>query len=423
MAGGDGMTDKNPDAFTMIYDTKRARQYVHACASGNGMTDENPYGSLATGLMRRVFAEETPADMNRWLLAQVVKLGGAVTSRNGGAVAPDLAVLRELLETDPESVFQPTLYHASDALKPQAPLDWIVQDILSAGSVSMLVGDAGSGKTYMALDLAVSVARSKPWLGYAVNGGPVLWVDEESGNRRLSLRLGDVLRGHDAGPETPIAYTTLNRFDLWQQGDVFALAAAILRHKARLVVFDALMELLPGRDENTVKDVLPGLLALRNIAEATGAALLVIHHANKAGGYRGSSAIKGAVDLLLTVENNGAGVVTVKSDKARDVDSVKFAALMNFGPDAFNLSPAIAQASKPVFGKGEKHVLLYLFQHGPASVETIAAAADICAPGTARNAVYTLAEKGLVARQDDGARGAAAVYQLTPAGQEQAGKL
>jgi RecA-family ATPase len=68
------------------------------------------------------------------------------------------------------------------------------------------------------------------------------------------------------------------------------------------VIVDALADVMPGRDENAVKDTAPIFLTLRKIAEETQCAIIVIHHSNKTGGYRGSSAIKGAIDLLLSVE-------------------------------------------------------------------------------------------------------------------------
>jgi len=316
-----------------------------------------------------------------------------------------------LLAGDPNAKPTIKIYYAADALKPQPPINWVVQDVLSAGSVSLVVGDAGSGKTWACLDLAVSVATGENWLGYIVNGGPVLVIDEESGPRRLSMR-----RGHNADGKTPLAYTTLNRFDLGDPEHVAAICDAIQNVGARLVILDAFMDLLPGRDENAVKDTLPALLALRDIGEQTGAALVVIHHANKSGGYRGSSAIKGAVDLMLAVENDGNGTLTVKSIKARDVEHVNFGAEMSFSPRTFNLSPAAIPATKPVYSKGEAYVLRYLGDKGASETDAITSHADTCSDTTARKAIYALASKGLATRVDPGGVGSKATYDLTQDG-------
>ncbi len=62
---------------------------------------------------------------------------------------------------------------------------------------------------------------------------------------------------------------------------------------AKLVIIDALADVMAGGDENSVKDTQPVFMQLRKIAEETGAAILVIHHVNKMGDYRGSTAIPG----------------------------------------------------------------------------------------------------------------------------------
>lgn len=366
-----------------------------------------------------------PADLGEWwpayaALAEAHATGSTPAARAAwGALCNATPGLAALVAGEPEATPRYVILTAAVALEPQPPIVWIVEGIFSAGSVSLLAGEPGSGKTFALLDCGVSVALGQRWLGYAVTQCPVLIVDEESGPRRLKRRLGDVLRGHDASPTTPPFFTSLARFDLWQPDDVTALQSAIVETGARFVVVDALADLLPGRDENSVKDMQPGFMALRAIAEATDAALVVIHHLNKSGGYRGSTAIKGAVDLLLTVEKSG-DVLTFKSDKARDVEAVAFASAMNFGPDMFNLSPAVVAAARPTFTKSESYVLRYLQGHGQSPKSDIENHADVCTSGTARNALYALTNKGYCKRIDDGAQGNAAIYALTTQGEEAA---
>lgn len=57
------------------------------------------------------------------------------------------------------------LYRLKDVIQPPPPREWIVDGILSRSSLNLLVGDPGSKKTYMAIDLAFCVAMGKPWLG------------------------------------------------------------------------------------------------------------------------------------------------------------------------------------------------------------------------------------------------------------------
>ncbi len=310
------------------------------------------------------------------------------------------------------------MHTAAEALEAQPPIAWLVENIFSAGSVCLLTGEPGAGKTWALLDCAVSVALGERWLGYAVTQSPVLVVDEESGPRRLARRLGEVMRGHNADDgNLQLYYFTLCRFNLWDAEDVANLQTFIEDTAARFVVIDALADVMPGRDENAVKDCQPVFMALRSIAEVTQSVIVLIHHNNKTGGYRGSSAIKGAVDVLLTVDKAG-DVLTFTADKTRDVDpeNVKFAARLNFGAGVFNLSPHAITQTGPTFNKAQSYVLRYLSEHGPSLLADIQAHADTCSDNAAKQAVYALSSKGLLARTDAGGPGERATYGLTTDG-------
>lgn len=85
---------------------------------------------------------------------------------------------------------------------------------------------------------------------------------------------------------------SLAQFNLLKNSDdADLLTRLVLELDAKLVIIDALADVMLGGDENAVKDTQPVFANLRFIAELTGAAFIVIHHANKLGGYRGSTAI------------------------------------------------------------------------------------------------------------------------------------
>ncbi|HEY3311215.1 MAG TPA: AAA family ATPase [Anaerolineales bacterium] len=320
------------------------------------------------------------------------------------------------------------LRSACDALKPQPPIDWIVENLFSAGSVNLIVGEAGSKKTWSMIDLCVAVAKGETWLKFSTLPGAVLIVDEESGERRLSRRLGDALRGHDASDETPLSYVSLAAFDFGNPDDVNQLHSLITQTAARFVVIDALADIMPGRDENAVQFVQPVFIALRKVAEVTQAAIVLIHHSNKAGGYRGSTAIKGAVDLLLQVESQPESPnIDFKTEKARDTEPFNFSAVAHFEPDRFYLTESTGGPSIKLAG-AQEFVIRYLANNDDATIDDITGHADTCSPEAARRAVYSLAgdKVGYVMRSDTGAaggRGLKATYRLTDRGREYAEKF
>ena len=66
-----------------------------------------------------------------------------------------------------------------------------------------------------------------------------------------------------------------------------------------LIVLDSLRTLWPGGDENDSDDVTKLLVALQQAARDTDTAIVVLHHRNKAGGYRGSAAMAAVPEILI----------------------------------------------------------------------------------------------------------------------------
>jgi hypothetical protein len=300
---------------------------------------------------------------------------------------------------------------ADDAMKPQPPIEWVIDSLFSVGSVSLVVGEGGCGKTYAMIDAAVSVTMGQKWLDFETQKNVTLVIDEESGNRRIARRFAEVLRGHGAQGGESVGYITMASLNLLDEKDIDEFQNLIVGIGARFVVIDALADVMPNGDENSVKDVQPVFHALRVIANESQAAIVVIHHSNKVGSYRGSTALKGAVDLLLMVCKDG-DKLTFTSEKARDIEPIKFAALANFGDGTFNLSPAEPAASVERTPASQEYVTRYLGQHQNASLEDIMGNADTCSPEAARKAVYRMSASGAILRTNSGGRGIKACYAI-----------
>lgn len=318
---------------------------------------------------------------------------------------------------------------AGDALSPPPPVEWVVENFIEAGTLSAFYGDPGCGKTWALLDLSVSVALGKKWLDFETKKNTVLLIDEESGERRLMRRLGEVLRGHNANGQTPIFSVSYGRFDLGNRHDPGYLESLIKTTGAKLVIIDALSDVAPGRDENATKDMKPILLALKSIAEDTNAAIVVIHHSNKQGGYRGATTIKADVDIMLKVEKEKhKDIITFTSEKVRDGASVNFSARANWmtlDPKEFWLENFSVPNSKRNYNKAQKYILLYLFQNGEsASKEMIDRRDPLVDPAakTISNELSNLKAAQLVERTDNGGN-SAGIYKLTDLGKQEAENL
>lgn len=169
------------------------------------------------------------------------------------------------------------------------------------------------------------MANGKDWFNFKTRKTTVLIIDEESGERRLSERLEQGARGELCDETTDIQYVCLANFKLDDPTDSALLQMEIQNRGAGLVIIDALTDILDG-DENSKKDTQPVFSALRKIADITNAAIVIIHHSNKMGGYRGSSAIAGAVDLMIEVKSEeGSRFITFRTTKERDIERTSWA--------------------------------------------------------------------------------------------------
>jgi len=142
------------------------------------------------------------------------------------------------------------------------------------------------------------MAEGKDFLGSKMKQKNVLFVDLESSLPLLNTRIQSI----GIKSENIFFYTESLNFLLKE--DISELKNEILYCEAGFCVIDSLMDVIPGINENDSGAMNQIFSALRSLVKQTGCSFLIIHHVNKANGdYRGSSAIKGAIDALYTLKS------------------------------------------------------------------------------------------------------------------------
>lgn len=204
------------------------------------------------------------------------------------------------------STFGAVPWSEIDAPGPQH--EWLVKGLLTRGELSMLAGPSQSGKSFLAIDLAMSIARGIPWMGRRVRRGGVVYQAGESAKGVRRRRLPAYRIAHALEPTDDIPFVMLSRpVDLYGNADhAPALIAEIKHWGARmsvpleLVVIDTYAAATPGADENSAKDMTVVLARCQKVAEETGAAVLLVHHMNAAGEKpRGHTSIFANLDSVL----------------------------------------------------------------------------------------------------------------------------
>jgi len=207
------------------------------------------------------------------------------------------------------------------------PDRWIVPGVIPVVGRTIVYGDGGTGKTTIIMDLAIAVASNGLMLKqFPVHKfGPVLFVSTEGSILDNRDRVMTRIRSHGVDPSLVQFYFCQEPFDMDNPADVAELRSYMQDLQPRMVVWDPLDSFIRG-DENSAKETKQLRRKADDIIHDFQTSLLVIHHENKQGGIRGSSAWKDWTDteLHVTVKEMtlpGAGpvkVVTVDAEKVRN---------------------------------------------------------------------------------------------------------
>jgi RecA-family ATPase len=176
---------------------------------------------------------------------------------------------------------------------PPPPVPWVVEGFCARGALTMLVGEPGQGKSYLALALAAGVCEGEDAAGFTIaKRRKVAVFDAENGHGEVHRRLDSL--GY---PEHLRVGITQAGFDLERQ--LYEVEEAGSELGTDLIVLDSLRTLWPGGDENDSDEVTKLLAGLQQAARDTDTAIVILHHRNKSGGYRGSGAMAAVPEILI----------------------------------------------------------------------------------------------------------------------------
>lgn len=199
-----------------------------------------------------------------------------------------------------------------------------MHDLVSQKTVTIFGGDGDTGKSLLALQLAVAVASKGGWLGKGVETGPVIYMSAEDDNDELHRRLADILRAENrdwddienltvrslAGEDALLAIesqVSLIKSELFNELEHRAEGAA-----PALIVVDTLADVYPSNENDRAK-VRQFIGLLRGLALRQNCAVMLLGHPSLTGmasgtGSSGSTAWKNSVRsrlYLSRITDNG----------------------------------------------------------------------------------------------------------------------
>jgi hypothetical protein len=193
--------------------------------------------------------------------------------------------------------------------------EYLIPDLLPCPGTVMIHGAGGDGKSMSAWTIAKHVARGIPFSVRGdlvpVEAGPVLILNGDQSEVQVQQQLRDL----EFQPSDPV--TVVMGWDLnWY----YRFVKLIEKHQPKLVIIDSITGCSRGSafDENKKEFASPIYwLANNNGRMFPACTILLIHHANKTGGFRGSTAIRDAVDEVWGLRRPTAQQVAQTGYNAR----------------------------------------------------------------------------------------------------------
>ncbi len=183
---------------------------------------------------------------------------------------------------------------------------WLIQDLWGLAAVGIIGGAPKCCKSFLGLDMALSVASATPCLGrFTVQApGPALVFLAEDSLPAVRARLEGLCAHRHLDIQALDLYViTAPSLRLDQGPDRQLLEAMLARLKPRLVLLDPLVR-LHRLDENSAADISRLLGFLRDLQRAHNSAIVLVHHASKKHRAQPGQALRGSSDLHAFGDSN-----------------------------------------------------------------------------------------------------------------------
>lgn len=192
---------------------------------------------------------------------------------------------------------------SADEIKNDPPLEWIVRGILPSNGIGAIYGAPSSGKTFLALDLAIAIARGNHWFGNPTIKKSVAYVALEGSHGIRQRILAWEKSNSTAAPKILNFVTTSVSVEdefAWKtlSNEIFTTLGS-----GAVVFIDTLNRASPTADENTSASMGRIIESAKYMAGVIGGFVMFVHHAGKdAGkGLRGHSSLLAALDTVIRV--------------------------------------------------------------------------------------------------------------------------
>jgi len=211
-------------------------------------------------------------------------------------------------------------------LKTIHPPAWLVKGVIERDSLAVIYGEPGHGKSFIAMDLAATVATGTDWHKHQTTLGAVFYIAGEGVNgiaRRF--KAWEIDRGIDLSSAPLCVSSTPIALD--DPGSALKVKQAITAMAEQqqqtpvLIVVDTLARNFAG-DENGTKDMNQFIRCMDAVRLAWKATILIVHHTGKDTnrGARGSSVLKAAIDTEFSASMDENKIICLQAHKMKEAE-------------------------------------------------------------------------------------------------------
>ena len=236
---------------------------------------------------------------------------------------------------------------------PERP--YIIDPILKPGHYCLIYGGTGVAKTWFTLAMALGISRRESFIdywGYKGKARKVLYVAGEMEPEMFGERLQKL-----SSLESKNFLLIRENLNLVDSADQERLLDTIAERGSQVVILDNLTTLA---ERGAYENGFGKLLALINRLKESGIAVVLVHHENKAGEFKGTTKIKDVAEMSLhLVKAPGKSGINlyVNADKVRGkADKSAVAFKVHFDPDLpFGkwYTSELSESERRIFGEDD----------------------------------------------------------------------
>ncbi|MCL2608820.1 MAG: AAA family ATPase [Treponema sp.] len=198
------------------------------------------------------------------------------------------------------------------------PIRWIVPGLIGEGT-TLLGGAPKIGKSWFVLNLAIAAAAGGGFLGsLRAEKTKTLYLALEDTGRRIQSRLKKL-----GAPRTDDLHVATQ----WKDGYIGLENYLKVNDGIKLVVIDTLARFSGIKDMNDYSETDTAMARLKRIADDLGVAIVVIHHAKKAG--KRNEGVDWMESILGSTGLTGASDTMIVITRTRDADGAKNTATLH----------------------------------------------------------------------------------------------